>query len=147
MLVRGTTTRSGTQIVEEADRLGGSIDAYGDFDYGEVAATALSRNWKPMLELVTDVALRPSMPDSTFQGGTKAPAAPDPAAAGTGPSTPASMLSSRASATNPYASDPNGQPRGASSELDHAALLDHYGDNTAESAPAGNERARHERPR
>ena len=39
MLVRGTITRSGTQIVEEADRLGGSIDAYGDSDYAEIAAT------------------------------------------------------------------------------------------------------------
>ena len=62
MVVRGTTSRTGTQIVEEADRLGGSIDAYGDTDYGEIAATALSRNWKPMLELVADVAQRPSMP-------------------------------------------------------------------------------------
>jgi zinc protease len=66
MLVRGTTSRSGTQIVEQADRLGGSVDAYGDADYGEIAATALSRNWKPMLELVADVALHPSMPESTL---------------------------------------------------------------------------------
>jgi zinc protease len=67
MLVRGTTTRSGTQIVEEADRLGGSIDAYGDSDYGEIAATALARNWRPMLELVADVAQRPSLPESTLE--------------------------------------------------------------------------------
>jgi zinc protease len=65
MLVRGTTSRTGTQIIEEADRLGGSIDAYGDADYGEIAATALSRNWLPMLELVADVAQRPSMPEAT----------------------------------------------------------------------------------
>ena len=53
----------GSQIVEAADRMGGSIDAYGDVDYSEVAATALSRHWVEILELVADVALRPTMPD------------------------------------------------------------------------------------
>ena len=67
MVVRGTTTRDGTQIVETADRIGGSIDAYGDADYSEIAATALDRYWKEMLELVADVALRPSLPDGTVQ--------------------------------------------------------------------------------
>jgi predicted Zn-dependent peptidase len=66
MVVRGTTSRTGKQIVEEADRLGGSIDAYGDTDYGEIAATALSRNWRPMLALVADVAQRPSLPEGTL---------------------------------------------------------------------------------
>jgi zinc protease len=66
MLVRGTTSRTGKQIVEEVDRLGGSIDAYGDTDYGEITATALSRNWKPMLELVADIAQRSSMPEDTL---------------------------------------------------------------------------------
>ena len=66
MLVRGTDTMNGEQIAAAADRMGGSIDAYGDADYGEIAATALSRNWLPMLELVADVALRPSIPDGTI---------------------------------------------------------------------------------
>ena len=57
----------GTQIVEAADRMGGSIDAYGDADYSEIAATALSRYWAEMLDLVADVALRPSLPDGTIQ--------------------------------------------------------------------------------
>ena len=67
MVVRGTTTLDGTQIVEAADRMGGSIEAYGDADYSEIAATALSRYWGEMLELVADVALRPTMPDGTVQ--------------------------------------------------------------------------------
>ena len=58
MIVRGTTTRDGGQIVEAADAMGGSIEATGDVDYSEVAATALSRHWVEMLELVADVALR-----------------------------------------------------------------------------------------
>jgi predicted Zn-dependent peptidase len=65
MMVRGTTSLDGTQIVEAADRMGGSIDAYGDVDYSEITATALDRHWKPLLALVADVALRPSLPDGT----------------------------------------------------------------------------------
>ncbi len=63
MIVRGTTTRDGSQIVEAADAMGGSLEATGDVDFSEVAATALSRHWVEMLELVADVALRPTMPD------------------------------------------------------------------------------------
>ena len=65
MLVRGTEKMSGEQIAATADRLGGSIDAYGDYDYSEITATALSRNWQAMLEMVADVALRPTLPDGT----------------------------------------------------------------------------------
>ena len=68
MLVRGTEKLNGEQIAAAADRMGGSIDAYGDADYSEIAATALSRNWLPMLELVSDVALRPTIPDGTLRG-------------------------------------------------------------------------------
>jgi zinc protease len=67
MVVRGTETRSGVQIVEAADRMGGSIEATGDVDFSEIAATALSRYWVELLELVADVALHPSMPDGTVQ--------------------------------------------------------------------------------
>ena len=63
MIIRGTTTRDGGQIVAAADAMGGSIEATGDVDFSEVAATALSRHWVEMLELVADVALRPTMPD------------------------------------------------------------------------------------
>jgi predicted Zn-dependent peptidase len=67
MLVRGTEKMTGEQIAAAADRMGGSIDAYGDADYSEITATALSRNWLPMLELVSDVALRPTVPDGTVR--------------------------------------------------------------------------------
>jgi len=45
--------------------MGGSIDAYADADYSEITATALSRNWEAMLDLVADVALRPTVPEGT----------------------------------------------------------------------------------
>jgi zinc protease len=67
MVVRGTTTRNGSQIVEAADAMGGSIEATGDVDYSEIAATALSRYWVEILDLVADVALRPTMPDGVVQ--------------------------------------------------------------------------------
>jgi zinc protease len=67
MLVRGTEKLDGEQIAEAADRMGGSIDAYGDADYSEITGTALSRNWQEMLELIGDCALRPTLPDGTVQ--------------------------------------------------------------------------------
>jgi hypothetical protein len=56
MLVRGTEKLDGEQIAEAADRMGGSIDAYGDADYSEIAATALDRYWSDMLGLMADIA-------------------------------------------------------------------------------------------
>ena len=63
MVVRGTPSRSGTQIVEDAERLGGRIDARGDQDWSAIEAAALGRNWKALLELVADVTLNPSIPE------------------------------------------------------------------------------------
>jgi predicted Zn-dependent peptidase len=67
MMVRGTDKMNGEQIAEAADRMGGTIDAYGEADYSEIAATALSRYWQEMLELVGDCALNPSLPEGTLQ--------------------------------------------------------------------------------
>jgi predicted Zn-dependent peptidase len=67
MLVRGTTKLNGTQIVEAADGMGGSIDAVADVDASEISATALDRYWVQILELVADVALHPSIPSGTFE--------------------------------------------------------------------------------
>ncbi|MBI3028183.1 MAG: insulinase family protein [Candidatus Rokubacteria bacterium] len=68
MVVRGTASRSGTQIVEDAERLGGRIDGRGDQDWSAIEAAALARNWIPLLELVADVALHPSMPAGVVEG-------------------------------------------------------------------------------
>lgn len=61
-LLRGTGRRSGEQLVEAAERLGGTVDASGDVEYAEVRGSALARHWEALLELVAEVALTPTLP-------------------------------------------------------------------------------------
>jgi zinc protease len=68
VLLKGTTSRSSLDVAETAEGLGGGISASADMDYSEIRATALARNWKKMLDLVADVALRPSLPDGEIDG-------------------------------------------------------------------------------
>jgi len=125
MVVRGTQTRNGGQIVEAADAMGGSIDAVGDVDYSEIAATALSRYWVEMLDLVADVALRPTMPDGVVgavrdfllrQVRNRSEKPYDVAL---------DTLTARTFGRNPYAWDPIGL-KDSLERLDREALLAHY---------------------
>ncbi len=125
MVVRGTTSLDGTQIASAADRMGGSIDAYADADYSEIPATALSRYWGEMLDLVAEVALRPSIPDGTTQAvrdflvrqiRNRAEKPYDAAF---------DDLMARTYGDNPYAWDPLGLKEGLE-RLDRATLLAHY---------------------
>jgi zinc protease len=68
VLLKGTTTRSALEVAEAAETLGGGISAAADMDFSEVRTTALARNWKHMLELLADVALRPTLPDGEIDG-------------------------------------------------------------------------------
>lgn len=68
VLLKGTLTRSALEIAETAEGLGGGISASADMDFSELRATALARNWKKMLELMADVALRPTLPDTEIDG-------------------------------------------------------------------------------
>ena len=125
MVVRGTEKRDGTQIVEAADRMGGSIEAYGDADFSEIAATALDRYWAEMLDLVAEVAITPSLPDGTLQAvrdflvrqirnrGEK----PFDVALDT--------LLARTFGDNPYAWEPGGLKESLE-RVDRAALIAHY---------------------
>jgi zinc protease len=72
VLVKGTTTRSALEIAETAEGLGGGISASADVDFSELRTTALARNWKKMIELMADVALRPTLPDAEIDGERKA---------------------------------------------------------------------------
>jgi predicted Zn-dependent peptidase len=125
MIVRGTTTRDGGQIVEAADAMGGSIEATGDVDYSEIAATALSRHWVEMLELVADVALRPTIPDGVVgpvrdfllrQVRNRADKPYDVAL---------DALTARVFGQHPYAWDPLGL-KASLERLERDALLAHY---------------------
>jgi predicted Zn-dependent peptidase len=125
MAVRGTPTRDGAQIVEAADAMGGSIEATGDVDFSEIAATALSRHWVEMLGLVADVALRPTMPDGVFgavrefllrQVRNRSEKPYDVAL---------DTLTARTFGRNPYAWDPIGL-KDSLERIDRGALLAHY---------------------
>jgi predicted Zn-dependent peptidase len=125
MIVRGTTSRSGPQIVEIADRMGGSIDAYGDADYSEIAATALSRYWLQILELVADVALNPSIPEGVV-GPVRDFLIRQVRNRGERPYTAGlDALTTRLFGDNPYAWDPLGLKESLE-RMDRTALLAHY---------------------
>ena len=62
VMVRGTQRYTALQLTEAMEDLGGSLDASGDVEFGEVRGTALARNWEEMLKLVAEVALRPTLP-------------------------------------------------------------------------------------
>ena len=125
MMVRGTTSLDGTQIVETADRIGGSIDAYGDADFSEIAATALDRYWKEMLGLVADVALRPSLPDGTVQAVRDFLVRQIRNRAEKPYTVALDTLLARTFGDNPYAWDPIGL-KDSLERIDRAALLAHY---------------------
>ena len=62
VLVKGTATRTALAIADEAERMGGSLNASGDVDYSEIRGTALARHWRGLLGLMADVALNPALP-------------------------------------------------------------------------------------
>jgi zinc protease len=125
MVIRGTTSLDGTQIVSAADRMGGSIDAYADADYSEIAATALSRYWSEMLDLVAEVALRPSLPDGTTQAVRDFLARQIRNRADKPYDAAFDSLMARTYGDNPYAWDPLGLKESLE-RMDRAALLAHY---------------------
>jgi len=62
VMLRGTQRYSAVALTEAIEDLGGTLDAAGDVEYGEVNGTALARNWEPLLRLLAEVALRPTLP-------------------------------------------------------------------------------------
>src|SRR5688572_13449889 len=62
MLDEGTTTRNALQIADEVAVLGGSLGTGSSMDSSTVTARSLSRNFGPLLNIVSDVVLHPSFP-------------------------------------------------------------------------------------
>jgi zinc protease len=62
VMVRGTRRHGALQLSEAIEDLGGSLDASGDVEYGEVRGAALARNWSGLLALIAEVALHPTLP-------------------------------------------------------------------------------------
>ena len=125
MVVRGTASRSGIQIVEEAQRLGGIIDAVGDQDWSEISATALSRNWKAILEMVADVALHPSLDEGLIDGIKEFLLRQIRNRAEKPYAVAFDTLMQSLFGQHPYAWDPLGR-RESVERVDQAALLAHY---------------------
>jgi zinc protease len=61
VMVKGTTKRGGAEIAETVAGLGGKISAAGDVDYSGIQATALARFWRPLLEMIAELALQPKL--------------------------------------------------------------------------------------
>jgi len=62
VILRGTQRHTALTLIEAIEDLGGTLDASGDVEYGEVSGTALARNWESLLRLVAEVALHPTLP-------------------------------------------------------------------------------------
>jgi zinc protease len=67
MLSEGTQTRTSRQIAEEVARIGATLTAGASADFTTVAATALSGYADQILELMADLALRPSFPEDELE--------------------------------------------------------------------------------
>lgn len=64
MLNEGTAKRTSLQIASEVERLGASLAASANSDNTVVAASALSKYTDEVLELMSDVLLNPTFPES-----------------------------------------------------------------------------------
>ena len=61
VMVKGTAKRNGSELAEAVAALGGKISAYGEADYSEIRASALSRFWRELLALTAELALEPRL--------------------------------------------------------------------------------------
>lgn len=67
LLLKGTKSRSGEEIAREIEAVGGSIDSYGGNNSFGVNAEVLSGDFSTGLNLLTDVLLNPTFPESALE--------------------------------------------------------------------------------
>jgi len=67
MLQQGTTTRSALQIADRAADLGATLNSGAGTDTTGMSTRSLSRNFPDALELLADVALHPTFPQSEIE--------------------------------------------------------------------------------
>jgi zinc protease len=65
-ILKGTPTRSAEQIANEIESLGGSLDTYGGNNSFGINAEVLSPDFEEGLNLLTDVILRPTIPEASL---------------------------------------------------------------------------------
>lgn len=67
VLTKGTATRSASQVAQQIEGSGGSLNAFSGDDFTGVSATVLSDRLPLGFELLADVALHPTFPDSEVE--------------------------------------------------------------------------------
>jgi zinc protease len=67
VLTRGTATRSASEVAQQIEGSGGSLSAFSSADYTGVSATVLSDRLPLGFELLADVALHPTFPDTEVE--------------------------------------------------------------------------------
>lgn len=67
MLTEGTESRTSKELADEVAGLGANLSAGANSDYTTVAASALAAYGDQMLELLAEVALRPSFPEDELE--------------------------------------------------------------------------------
>ncbi len=64
LMSEGTQTRTSKQIAEEVERIGATLSVGSGSDFTTVAASALSLYTNEIMELMSDITLRPSFPQN-----------------------------------------------------------------------------------
>jgi zinc protease len=67
MLNQGTTTRSATQLAEEAAQIGASLTTSSTMDSSSITTSSLARNFPAALNLLSDVALNSTFPNDEVE--------------------------------------------------------------------------------
>ena len=67
LLTKGTRTRTARQIAEAIEGVGGDLSASAGMDYTTVTATTLADQLPLAMDLVSDVALRPTFPQDELE--------------------------------------------------------------------------------
>src|SRR5690625_6105744 len=67
LLDKGTTTRSAVEIAEAIDFVGGSLGASASSDWTTVSATVLTEFVDTALDLLADIVLNPTFPESELE--------------------------------------------------------------------------------
>ena len=125
VLVKGTRSRTALQIAEEAEGIGGGISASGDTDNSEIRGVALARHWRRLLELLADVTLNSTLPESEIEAERRSALSALKSRADQPFQRAYDTMMGRVYGPHPYALRTLGRSE-IVARLDRAALLDHY---------------------
>src|SRR5258705_8838686 len=64
LITEGAGSRSSEQVAREVETLGGRLSSSANDDYAELALSVVAENAEPMMDLLGDVLLRPTFPES-----------------------------------------------------------------------------------